>query len=146
MNAIAPNQLLDALRWRYATKEFDPNQAIPDDTWDTLEESLVLTPSSFGLQPWEFIVLTDRGFREQLVEHSWGQRQVVDASPRAALKRQIAKAEQAGYRMMTGVECEYFLITPDGDAISDPADTQSKPCYDQSALMRLASSYWPKPT
>ncbi len=80
MNAIAPNQLLDALRWRYATKEFDPNQAIPDDTWDTLEESLVLTPSSFGLQPWEFIVLTDRGFREQLVEHSWGQRQVVDAS------------------------------------------------------------------
>ncbi len=38
--------------------------------------------------------------------------------------------------MMTGVECEYFLITPDGSAISDPADTQSKPCYDQSTLMR----------
>ena len=60
----------------------------------------------------------------------------VEASPRVALKRQIAKAEKAGYRMMTGVECEYFLITPDGQAISDPADTQAKPCYDQSALMR----------
>ena len=66
----------------------------------------------------------------------WMLGQAVETSPRVALKRQIAKAEQAGYTMMTGVECEYFLITPDGSTISDPDDTQSKPCYDQSALMR----------
>ncbi len=66
----------------------------------------------------------------------WMNGQEVEASPRVALKRQIAKAEQVGYTMMTGVECEYFLITPDGSAISDPNDTQIKPCYDQTALMR----------
>jgi glutamine synthetase type III len=66
----------------------------------------------------------------------WMDGKEVEASPRIALKRQLAKAEKSGYRMMTGVECEYFLINPDGTAISDPADVQSKPCYDQQALMR----------
>jgi glutamate---methylamine ligase len=60
----------------------------------------------------------------------------VEASPRVALKRQIAKAAAKGYRMKTGVECEYFLIEPDGSGIADTQDTQAKPCYDQSALMR----------
>ena len=62
----------------------------------------------------------------------------VEASPRVALKQQIVKASEMGYRLKTGVECEYFLIAPDGTdpAISDPRDTQTKPCYDQSALMR----------
>ena len=56
--------------------------------------------------------------------------------PRKVLKDQIAAASAKGYRMKTGVECEYFLISPDGKAISDPADVQEKPCYDQQALMR----------
>jgi len=60
----------------------------------------------------------------------------VEASPRIALQRQITKAAALGYQMKTGVECEFFLITPDGSAISDPADIQAKPCYDQQALMR----------
>lgn len=60
----------------------------------------------------------------------------VAASPRVALKRQIAKAAKKGYYMKTGVECEYFLVSPDGLSLSDPSDTQEKPCYDQSALMR----------
>ena len=60
----------------------------------------------------------------------------VEASPRNALKAQIAKAAALGLTMKTGVECEYFLIQPDGKAISDPADIQAKPCYDQQALMR----------
>ncbi|MDD9884871.1 MAG: type III glutamate--ammonia ligase [Gammaproteobacteria bacterium] len=64
----------------------------------------------------------------------------VAASPRVALKAQIDKARQAGYRMKTGVECEYFLLAADGDGdairIADARDTQAKPCYDQSALMR----------
>ena len=60
----------------------------------------------------------------------------IEASPRIALKRQIEKANKKGLHMKTGVECEYFLVNADGTAIADTSDTQSKPCYDQSALMR----------
>ena len=60
----------------------------------------------------------------------------VEASPRVMLKNQINKLNSQGLSMKSGVECEYFLITPNGASIADPRDTQSKPCYDQSALMR----------
>jgi glutamine synthetase len=60
----------------------------------------------------------------------------VAQNPRQVLKGLIAKAAGQGVELKTGVECEYFLISPDGTAISDPADQQSKPCYDQQALMR----------
>ncbi len=66
----------------------------------------------------------------------WMDGKEVEESPRVALKRQIARAAKAGFRPMTGVECEYFLIDPDGTGISDPKDIQEKPCYDQAALMR----------
>ena len=66
----------------------------------------------------------------------WMDGKEVEASPRVALKRQLAKAQKKGYRMKTGVECEYFLTNPDGTAIADAHDTQAKPCYDQQALMR----------
>jgi nitroreductase len=77
---ISQEQLLQQLRWRYATKQFDATKQIPADVWQTLEETLVLAPSSFGLQPWKFFVVTKPDVRQQLVEHSWGQKQVVDAS------------------------------------------------------------------
>ncbi|MHA1529757.1 MAG: type III glutamate--ammonia ligase [Alphaproteobacteria bacterium] len=57
-------------------------------------------------------------------------------APRNTLKRALADAADKGYRLKTGVEPEYFLISPDGSDISDPNDRQTKPCYDQSALMR----------
>ena len=60
----------------------------------------------------------------------------VEHGPRHILKQQIARAAKQGQVMKTGVEAEYFLLTPDGQAIGDPKDTQSKPCYDQQALMR----------
>jgi glutamate---methylamine ligase len=60
----------------------------------------------------------------------------VEQAPRNVLKRVIEAAGAKGYQLKTGVECEYFLILPDGSDISDPADVQSKPCYDQQALMR----------
>jgi len=77
---ISPDQLLASLRWRYATKRFDPARKIEPATWDALEESLVLTPSSFGLQPWKFLVIENPGIRANLLAESWGQRQVTDAS------------------------------------------------------------------
>ena len=57
-------------------------------------------------------------------------------APRNSLKRVLGEAQSKGYRLKHGVECEYFLITPDGEALSDPADVQAKPCYDVAALMR----------
>jgi nitroreductase len=80
MSFLTPSALLDSLNFRYATKQFDAGKKIDPATWAALEEALILTPSSFGLQPWKFLVVTDAALREQLVPHSWGQRQVADAS------------------------------------------------------------------
>ena len=71
-----------------------------------------------------------------LASDLWMNGKPVDASPRVMLKKQIKKLSDLGYSMKSGVECEYFLISPDGNAIADNRDTQSKPCYDQSSLMR----------
>ncbi len=66
----------------------------------------------------------------------WMDGKPVEESPRVALKRQIERAKKKRYRMKTGVECEYFLLSAEGTEISDARDTQEKPCYDQTALMR----------
>ena len=80
----APNfsseSVLQTLNWRYATKLFDASKKIPADTWSALEQSLVLAPSSFGLEPWKFFVVDDPAVRQTLLEASWNQSQVVDAS------------------------------------------------------------------
>jgi len=112
------------LRWRYATKAFDPTRRIPADIWSALEDALVLSPSSFGLQPYRFLVITDAGTRQRLLPHAWGQRQVVEASHfvvfaarttvteaeiddflgRIARARGVTPEALAGYRgMMTGM-------------------------------------------
>ncbi|MEL6440765.1 MAG: NAD(P)H-dependent oxidoreductase [Cyanobacteria bacterium J06621_8] len=77
---INPQQALEQLNWRYATKKFDATKKIPEASWQTLEQSLVLAPSSFGLQPWQFFVIRNPEIRQQLLEHSWGQTPVVNAS------------------------------------------------------------------
>ena len=71
-----------------------------------------------------------------LASDLWMNGKPVDASPRVMLKKQIEKLSKKGLQMKSGVECEYFLISSDGNSIADSRDTQSKPCYDQSALMR----------
>jgi len=61
---------------------------------------------------------------------------LVEQAPRNVLKRVLAEAKAKGFEAKTGVECEFFLISPDGESIADTDDRQSKPCYDQQALMR----------
>ena len=80
MNNGTTRQLLEALQWRYATKVFDATQKIPADVWQTLERALVLTPTSYGLQPYKFLVISDPAKRTELLPYSWNQKQVVDAS------------------------------------------------------------------
>jgi len=77
---VSEPQLLQALQWRYATKTFDSNRKIPAATWATLQGALVLSASSFGLQPYRFILVNDPATRAKLLPHAWNQRQVLDAS------------------------------------------------------------------
>jgi len=79
-NLITSEQLLDRLNWRYATKQFDPNRKISTQDWAVLEEALRLTPSSGGLQPWKFVVVTDPAMRAKLLPASYGQPQIAAAS------------------------------------------------------------------
>ncbi len=120
--ALSAQELLTVQNRRYATKKFETTP-IPAETWAALEASLVLTPSSFGLQPWKFLVVSDPAVRAKLKEASWGQAQVEEAShlvvflakdtlsaedvqhfiARIAEVRGVAPESLAGYRdMMVG--------------------------------------------
>lgn len=77
---VSSSTLLAQLHWRYATKAFDPARKISSADWAALEEALILTPSSFGMQPYRFLILTDPAVREKLVPVSWNQRQPADCS------------------------------------------------------------------
>jgi nitroreductase len=80
MTTIQPDTIISALNWRYATKKFDASKKIPANVWSALEESLRMAPSSFGLEPWRFLVIDSPDLRTKLLPVSWNQNQVVDAS------------------------------------------------------------------
>ena len=65
MSQLSPQGLVEQLQWRYATKKFDDSKIIPDEIWSGIASSLVLTPSSFGLQPWHFVTIRDREIKEE---------------------------------------------------------------------------------
>jgi nitroreductase len=141
MSAITSAALLRQLNWRYATKKFDPTRKISAEDWDALEQVLVLTPSSYGLQPWKFVVVTNPELRQQLMGHSWRQSQVADAShlvvlaikkdlgepeidrylTRIAEVREVAMESLAGFRkMLMG-----SLVPPKGFDINEWATRQA---------------------
>ena len=80
MNVQHSEQLVPALQWRYATKVFDATKKIAPEVWSALEQALILTPTSYGLQPYRFLIVQDPAKRAELLPHSWKQRQVVDCS------------------------------------------------------------------
>lgn len=80
MTTMNPEQLIQQLNWRYAVKRFDSNRIIPAEAWSALEMALVLSPSSYGLQPWRFIVITDAKVKAKLPAISWNQSQPMDCS------------------------------------------------------------------
>jgi len=94
-------------------------------------------PDMFAIpDPGSLIQLPWRPEVGWLAADLWMRGAPVEDSPRQALKRQIKAAAARQVRMKSGVECEYFLLNGDGNAVSDARDAQEKPCYDQSALMR----------
>ncbi len=72
--------IIEQLQWRYATKKFDDSHILSDKQLTTLKEAFNLTALSYGLQTLKLVIITDKEHREKLVSHSYGQRQVVDAS------------------------------------------------------------------
>ena len=95
VNTLNPDTLLAQLNWRYATKKFDATRKITPELWAALEKALILTPSSFGLQPWKFIVITDAALRQKLVPVSWNQTQPVECSHHVvfAARRTVSDAD-----------------------------------------------------
>lgn len=79
--------IIEKLNWRYATKKFS-TEKLPQATVDTILEATTLTASSYGLQPWKVVIVENPALREELVEHSWNQAQVKDASHLLVICRQ----------------------------------------------------------
>jgi nitroreductase len=97
------HELEAALEWRYATKRFDPARKIPAADWSTLEKSLILAPSSFGLQPWKFIVVQDAGLRSKIREAAWNQPQIEEASHLVVFTAKKSVGQPEVDRLMTRI-------------------------------------------
>lgn len=78
--STSPKDIQSALSWRYATKVFDPAKKLTAEQWAALEATLVMSPSSYGLQPWKFVNVVSPQLRAKLREVSWGQSQITEAS------------------------------------------------------------------
>lgn len=125
MNLELPSNeiLLRQLQWRYAVKQFDRTRKIAQDDWETLEQTLILTPTSYGLQPFKFIVVTDETMKNALLPHAWNQSQVRDCSHLVVI---------AGKKVFTEADVQRYLdcvierrnVTPDSQ--SDYAKTLLK--------------------
>jgi nitroreductase len=114
------NKIIEALNFRYATKQYDSSKKIKKEDLEVLLEVLRLSPSSFGLEPWKFIVIESKELREKLREAAWGQPQITDAShiivicarkdidekyisdfiDRTAKKRNIPRTQLLGFEKM----------------------------------------------
>ncbi|MBA2620923.1 MAG: NAD(P)H-dependent oxidoreductase [Acidobacteria bacterium] len=77
---ISNETILEQLNWRYAVKKFDASRKVSDEDWNTLENSLILAPSSYGLQPYKFVVITDDKLKAELTPAAYGQTQIADCS------------------------------------------------------------------
>jgi nitroreductase len=148
MNHLSPRQLLDALQWRYATKVFDPAKTIPADIWQTLEQALVLTPTSFGLQPYRFLIVQDLPKRAALLPHSWNQKQVVDASHFVVFAARI-RMTGADVDKLIRRTCEVRKVTADslsfyrnlmlGDIVNGPRSQVAREWAARQAYIALGN-------
>ncbi len=96
---ITKESILESLNWRYAAKSYDKTRKISAENWAALEESILLAPSSFGLQPYKALVIEDAELREKLKPAAWGQAQITDASHLIvfAYKKTLTEADVAHF-------------------------------------------------
>lgn len=72
--------IIESLQWRYATKRFDADKIIPQEKINTIKEAFNLTATSYGLQPIKLLIIKDKAIRERLLEHTYNQQQILQAS------------------------------------------------------------------
>jgi nitroreductase len=148
MNTIKGEQLLAQLNWRYATKQFDPTRKIFPDDWAALENALILSPSSYGLQPWRFVVISDQKMREKLFPSTWSQRQILDCShfvvfavrtamTEADIDRHIARTAEV--RGGTKEALKRFRDVMVGDVVSGPRAAQALDWAARQAYLALGT-------
>ena len=91
--------LLKQLNWRYAVKKFDPTLRLSESQWEVLEKALILTPSSYGFQPWQFWVIVNQDLKKKLRVASWNQPQVEDCSHFVVFttKRSVSEEDVQNY-------------------------------------------------
>jgi nitroreductase len=126
---ISNDTLLTQLNWRYATKAFDPAKKIPAADWSALEQALILTPTSYGFQPYRFVVVTDQATKDKFVPHSWNQKQPAESSHFVvfAAKASVNEADVDHYiarvaevRGVTVESLDFFKKMLVGDIVSGP--------------------------
>lgn len=91
--SIPIQKLLDQQKQRYAVKNFDSQKKISSDTWAAIEDSLIMTPSSYGLQAWRFYVVTSDEIKKKLTPHTWNQPQVESCSHYVVFLHKISVSE-----------------------------------------------------
>lgn len=148
MDTIKGEQLLARLNWRYAAKQFDPTRKISPEDWATLENALILSPSSYGLQPWRFVVISDQKMREKLFPSTWRQRQILDCSHFVVFAVRTVMTEEDIDRHITrtaevrgGTEetLKRFRDVMVGDVVSGPRAAQALDWGARQAYLALGT-------
>lgn len=126
---LSADAVLAALHWRYATKKFDPTRKLSDDQWRKLEQTLILSASSYGLQPYKFLVVQEPALRAQLLPAAYGQHQITGCSHLVVFAARLDVTEQdvehymARITEVRGVErahLEGFAKVIKGDVVNGP--------------------------
>lgn len=99
-NLTSRETILEQLNWRYAVKKFDSSKRVSEEDWEILEKSLILAPSSYGLQPYKFIVVTDENLKKELTPAAYGQTQIADCSHLVVV---------AYKKVLTDADVEHFV-------------------------------------
>lgn len=101
MGRITNEKIVEQLNWRYAVKKFDAERKISDKDWETLEHSLTLAPSSYGLQPYKFFIVKNQAIKERIsTEAAYGQTQPADCSHLVVI---------AHKKVLTDADVEHFV-------------------------------------
>ena len=145
---IPADAVIAALHWRYATKKFDATRKLSSEEWAKFEQVLDLSPSSYGMQPYRFVVVMDPALRGQLQAAGYGQSQITDASHLVvfAARTDVTDADVEHYmeRISTvrGVErahLEKFASTIKGDVVHGPRHEAVKEWCARQAYIALGN-------
>lgn len=118
--------LTEALNWRYATKAYDPTRKISESDWATIEAAMLLAPSSYGIQPYKFFVISDPQIREKIKPAAWGQPQITDASHMVAF---------AYKKALTDADIDHFI-----DRIAEVRGVEKDTLADYGNVMKGSAS------